>query len=201
MSSVPSIHSFLTASRLTLHNEHRNSTLLLNGFNMQIMYKSWMECTHDKHNKIPHFFVTTEPNQMGFSPRCRWLVTLLLSQSIMRLIHNFWKLVMLKVRDCNFFCFFFVGTIGTVEDEKICKFHRTRSMHAQWGVLPVWDVKEKWLGKTRARISSRRMEEKKQINISSRVNYFLLPGWKILKNTQNDTKLFLFTGTLWNVKL
>ena len=26
---------------------------------MQIMYKTWMEGTHDKHNKIPHFFVTT----------------------------------------------------------------------------------------------------------------------------------------------
>ena len=60
-----------------------------------------MEGTHDKHNKIPYFFGTTEPNQMGFLPRCRYLVTLLLSQSIIRLIHNFesywcWK------SDCNF---------------------------------------------------------------------------------------------------
>ena len=29
---------------------------------MQIMYKTWMEGTHDTHNKIPYCFVTTEPN-------------------------------------------------------------------------------------------------------------------------------------------
>ena len=35
---------------------------------MQIMYtyKTWMEGTYDIPNKNPHFFVTTEPNQMGF---------------------------------------------------------------------------------------------------------------------------------------
>ena len=33
---------------------------------MQIMYKTWMEGTHDKHNKTSYFFVTTEPNQKGF---------------------------------------------------------------------------------------------------------------------------------------
>ena len=38
---------------------------------MQIMYKTWMEGTHDKHNKNPYFFVTTEPNRMGFSAECR----------------------------------------------------------------------------------------------------------------------------------
>ena len=27
---------------------------------MQIMYKTWMEGTPDKHDKIPHFFVTTD---------------------------------------------------------------------------------------------------------------------------------------------
>ena len=31
---------------------------------MQIMYKTWMEGTHDKHNKNPYFFMTTEPNQI-----------------------------------------------------------------------------------------------------------------------------------------
>ena len=38
---------------------------------MQIMYKTWMEDIHDKHNKNPYFFVTTEPNRMGFSAKCR----------------------------------------------------------------------------------------------------------------------------------
>ena len=33
---------------------------------MQILYKTWMEGTHDKHNKDSYFFVTTEPNRMVF---------------------------------------------------------------------------------------------------------------------------------------
>ena len=28
---------------------------------MQIMYKTWMEGTYDKHIKNPYFFMTTEP--------------------------------------------------------------------------------------------------------------------------------------------
>ena len=40
---------------------------------MQIMYKTWMKGTRDmrdKHNKNSYFFVTTEPNRMGFSTEC-----------------------------------------------------------------------------------------------------------------------------------
>ena len=34
----------------------------------RFMYKTWMEGTYDIHvpNKNPHFFVTSEPNRMGF---------------------------------------------------------------------------------------------------------------------------------------
>ena len=35
------------------------------------IYKTWMEGTSDIHNKNPYFFVTTEPNRMGFSLKCR----------------------------------------------------------------------------------------------------------------------------------
>ena len=35
------------------------------------IYRTWMEGTYDIPNKNPHFFVTTEPNRMGFSPKYR----------------------------------------------------------------------------------------------------------------------------------
>ena len=47
---------------------------------MQIMYKTWMESTHEKkkwekkRKRKKKFFVTTEPNRMGFSAKCRELV-------------------------------------------------------------------------------------------------------------------------------
>ena len=33
--------------------------------------KTWMEGTRDVPYKNPYFFVTTGPNRMGLSPRCR----------------------------------------------------------------------------------------------------------------------------------
>ena len=42
---------------------------------MQIMYKTWMEGTHDKHNQNKILrTVTTKPNRMGFSIKYRKLV-------------------------------------------------------------------------------------------------------------------------------
>ena len=37
------------------------------------VYKTWIEGTYmyDIPNKNPNFFVTTEPNRIGFSPKCR----------------------------------------------------------------------------------------------------------------------------------
>ena len=61
MPLVPSIQ-VLTASR-TLHNEHGIHTPV--EWFMQIVYKTWMEGTHDKHNKIPYFLMTTEPKSNG----------------------------------------------------------------------------------------------------------------------------------------
>ena len=40
-------------------------------FMQMYIYKTSMEGTYDIPNKNPHFFVTTEPNQMGFLPKCR----------------------------------------------------------------------------------------------------------------------------------
>ena len=68
MSWVPSIQ-VLTERRLALHNEpgipYSFWTVYVD------LYKTWMESTYDKYNKNPYFFVTTEPNRMEFSPKCR----------------------------------------------------------------------------------------------------------------------------------
>ena len=40
---------------------------------MQCINKTWMEGTYDKPNKNPYFFVTTEPNRIVVSPKCRYM--------------------------------------------------------------------------------------------------------------------------------
>ena len=44
---------------------------------VSFLSKLAMEGTSDMLYKNPYFFVTTEPNRMGFSPRCRYLVIVL----------------------------------------------------------------------------------------------------------------------------
>ena len=65
MSLVPSIQ-VLTASRLTLHNELRipDSCWMVYAYYVQILdgRHSWQTF----HDKNPYFFMTTEPNCMGF---------------------------------------------------------------------------------------------------------------------------------------
>ena len=72
MSLGPSIH-VLTASRLTLYAMNPEFRAPVEWF-MQIMYKTWMEGTRDKHNETSYFFVTIEPNRMRFPAKCREFV-------------------------------------------------------------------------------------------------------------------------------
>ena len=57
-----------------------------------------MEGTYDIPNKNPHFFVTTEPNRMGFSPKCRQLVICVIILKHIQVSSQFRELLMLKVR-------------------------------------------------------------------------------------------------------
>ena len=70
MSKVLSIQ-VLTERSLTLHNEHwiPHSVWMV----YVDIYKTWMEGTYDISLKksLDYFFVTTESNRMGFSPKCR----------------------------------------------------------------------------------------------------------------------------------
>ena len=59
MSLVPSIQVWQPADSYSMNLEFHTPVEWF----MQIMYKTWMEGTHDKHNKNSYFFVTTEPNQ------------------------------------------------------------------------------------------------------------------------------------------
>ena len=65
----------------------QNSVLLLNGL-CRFMYKlGWKALMTYLLKQNPYFSVTTDPNQMGFSPKCRYCFVT--SYSISRLIYNF----------------------------------------------------------------------------------------------------------------
>ena len=87
----------------------RNSVLLLNG---SCRYKTWMEGTYDKPGmtKIHISSWYTEPNGMGFLPKCRQLVIVLIVLKHIQIDLQYWKLLMLKVRLYIFF--FFLGGGG-----------------------------------------------------------------------------------------
>ena len=59
------IHPSLDRKETRTTQWTRNSLLILNGL-CRFMYKTWMESTYGKPNINPYFFVTTEPNRMGF---------------------------------------------------------------------------------------------------------------------------------------
>ena len=69
MSLVPSIH-VLREGSLTLHNEHgMPCALFINGLYVDEYLQNLDGRDLDIPYKIPYFFLTTEPNQMGFLPK------------------------------------------------------------------------------------------------------------------------------------
>ena len=69
-------------------------------------YVQNLDGKHDKHNKNSYFFATTEPNRMGFSAKCRFLVIILKNPKV-----YLDRFIILKVIDAESLVSIFIGTI------------------------------------------------------------------------------------------
>ena len=63
-----------------------------------ILKKTWMVGTYDIPNKNPLFFVTTEPNWMGFFAEMQIISYIFILLKHIQVSSQFQKLLMLKVR-------------------------------------------------------------------------------------------------------